>query len=182
MKSGDKIFIYVAIIIGIAVISIMANNLSEDDEKSPEVKAEDIKEYIEENVPDYPMYLYMDQNGCYHKSLDCFHLNPQMSEFRYLIDVVNISGEVNYPIVRKHIFDLTNEDIYWTCSGCISDEDYEVIMEMTKPYAKYNEKFKNVSGWGQPRQDDSKTPPSKRLSSDGLSWVEGGKKKNRLVN
>lgn len=129
MKSGDKIFLYIAVIIGITVISIMATNLSEDDKKSAEVKAEDVKEHIEDNVPKFPMYLYVDRNGCYHKSLDCFHLNPQMSDFGYLIDNLYTSGEGNYAVVRHLIYDLTADDIVWTCSGCISDNDYEDIMQ-----------------------------------------------------
>ena len=174
--SDGKTLICVALIVGIpAACCVAAFHLSEKKEDKP--KEIELSEQAKMDETEYPVYLYVDHNDCYHKSLDCFHLNPQMSEFRYLIDVVNISGEVNYPVKRKHIFDTTNDDIKWTCSGCISDEDYEVIMEMTKPNAKYNEKFKNVSGWGQPHQDDSKTPPSKRLSSDGFSWVEGGKKK-----
>lgn len=147
MKRGEKIFLYISVIVGIATISFIVNDSSKKEKEDH--NAEEISEQIEEETYEYPTYLYKDKNDCYHKSLDCFHLNSQKSEGYILFDYIYTTGEANYAIQRELIFDLTNEEIVWTCSGCISDEDYAIIMEMTEPYARYNVKFENVSGWGE---------------------------------
>lgn len=128
------------IVLGIIVYTLFD---AEQERIEAEIQKEDeqkeiLAKYEEEEI-DVPEYIYIDQRGVCHKSLDCFYVNPIMSEHRYIIDNVTLEGGHPYGVKRLALSDLTLTKLEWTCSCCISDQDYKKYKEIAE------ENYNNMS-------------------------------------
>lgn len=95
------------------------------DAEQERIEAEIQREY-------FPEYLYMDRRGVYHKSLDCFYLNPVKSEYWYQMGSLSMDGQIPYGVQRLALSDLIPAELEWTCSCCISDQDYKKYKEIAE--------------------------------------------------
>lgn len=103
------------------------------DAEQERIEAEIQREYV-------PEYLYMDRHGVYHKSLDCFYLNPVKSEYWYQMGNLSMDGQIPYGVQRVLFADLTPSTYIfkYMCSCCISDQDYKKYKEIAEE--NYNKK------------------------------------------
>lgn len=123
-------------VLGIAVYTLfdVGQEIKEakEAERQREKERKEILAKYEEEEIDVPEYIYIDQRGVCHKSLNCFYVNPIMSEHRYSIDNVTLEGGHPYGVKRLALSDLVPAELEWTCSFCISDKEYNKYVEVAK--------------------------------------------------
>lgn len=130
-------------VLGIAVYTLfdIGQEIKEakEAERQREKERKEILAKYEEEEIDVPEYIYIDQHGVCHKSLDCFYLNPVKSEYWYRMEGLSMEGQIPYGVQRLALSDLTLTKLEWTCSCCISDQDYKKYKEIAE------ENYNNMS-------------------------------------
>lgn len=125
-----KNIIYVGLVVVALTFGLFQISKHREEKKTNERKEQEYVNYTPKET-ELPKYLYEDKNGVYHTSLNCFHLNPQASDERYLID--RVEAKDNYGVKRYSFggvllgIDAREVDVW--CSGCVSDEMYDALIK-----------------------------------------------------